>query len=468
MTTNIIRALPLYFIGEILQVAFSVLLLIPLYSRFFTTNEYADYIQLRAYIELGMYLLFFATSSGFARLYFTVPPLGRNSYTSEFVKTTIGYSVFLIFASYFWQKYFTSGEGVSQLSGYLVAGIIGICLANLSAVTSNLLRNEGKPAHFLALQAGSSVLMAASVSFFLLFTELRADGFLYSFALSNTIALVYIIFRFNKKLIARNFKNIDVRAFARYTWPIGLIYISSFLMAKFNNIFLSENATSLEIGSWGLTQQLLIAITLVNSSFGKIYQPLVFESTDDCQASKRLVRYYDAAIMLLCLILIQFGREIIGIVATQKYAPEQSLINWTVTASYVYSWTVFSDTKLLKDRRSKASLISSLIGAAFAVTGSIIMVPCGSIVGAAKAVFIGSVAYSVSNIYLASPIHYVQNIWAASKKAVLFFMVTILPVQLLSESKFELNSGFRVILLIALSAVVVFATKKQIIGNALK
>jgi len=460
--------MPLYFIGEMLQVASSVLLLIPLYSRFFTTNEYANYIQLRAYLELGMYVIFFATSSGFARLYFTVATSRRDSYTSEFVITTIIYSIFVICISYIWLECFPPQAEVFQLSGNLIWAIIGICLANLSAVTSNLLRNEGKPVHFLALQTGSSVLLAASVSFCLFFTEFRVDGFLYSFAFSNILALVYLIFRFNKSLIARNLKNLDVRAFAIYTWPIGLIYISSFLMAKFNNIFLSENATSLEIGHWGLTQQLLIVITLVNSSFGKIYQPLVFESTEQCQTSKKLIRYYDTAIVLLCLILILFGREIIGIVATQKYVPEQSLINWTVAASYVYSWTVFSDTKLLKDRRSKASLISSVIGAAFAVAGSIILVPNGSIIGAAKAVFIGSVAYSVSNIYLASPIYFVQNILAASKKAVLFFLVTILPVQLLSQGEFVLNFGSGAFVLFVSSAVVVFAAKKQIIGNILK
>lgn len=387
-TRKIFTASALYGAADVLVLAVSGFLLLPLYTRALTQSDFGNYIVVKTNIEILTYLLYLGLPSAVARVYFDYRKQGRQyEYMSSVLvmfalNATFCGIVLAIYGEALWNLLSPRTPAWPYLwfayaiaAGGFIAALVGVWL-----------RMENRVRTFVILQVTIATLLALLATAILVSLDGGLRGLLSALLLSGVLSVAVLPWLFGGKFrfVLRREHVIDS---LRYAVPILVGYVAFFTLGRASTLILQRHVQLDQIAIFGLAQQLALFVVICSTAFGKALQPAVF-GAEPAQAREIMLRTgesYIAVIFCVASLVVLFCADIVRLVAPQAYASSQSILMMLVAGSMVYAFSLVSDTALLYHRRPRVSAAVSVAGAASSVVLGLWLIPRYHLYGAALA-----------------------------------------------------------------------------------
>jgi O-antigen/teichoic acid export membrane protein len=379
----------LYGVADMIALAVGGFLLLPIYTRLLSQEEFGAYVVIKANIELFAFMLYMGLPSAFSRVYFDYDnPRKRMEYLNSilffYLLTTLFFgAIVFFFGSRIWKLMSPETSVYPYL--YYAFAISGISF--FGAMSTTWLRNEGRVLAFCAIQVFAALSIAISALFCLITLQLGLSGLLISLLIGAIIPAAFLPFIIKSHFIL-NIKWEYISKTMKYAIPMMIGYIAYFGINRINIFILQRYSELREIAIFGLAQQLAMIVSIASVAFGKVFQPKIY-STHESSLLNLAKNAGDLLIILMCALaglLILFSPEIFYFAAPKKYGDGYIIFIALVIGNYVYSCSLISDSIILYHRLPNLSLLVTAAGSIFSIISSIILVPILGVNGAALSI----------------------------------------------------------------------------------
>ena len=385
---KLIKNTAVYGAGDIIVMAVSSFLLIPLYTRALSQEEYGIYIISKTNIDIFTYIVQFGLISAVSRLYFDYK---KRNEQYEYISTVL--ILFFAIAAVFSTTMFLYGDHLwsmisPQISPepylwFCVAIAIDSFFPSLSSIW---FRVEEKAFPFITIQIATALLLVAFVSINMLYLKTGVVGLLRAILLNSVCASSVIVvllwgkFRLKPKIS-------QVKASLNYALPIFAGYVAYFVLNRVGTVILQRYVPIDKIAVYGLMQQLSMVVTIAGNSFGMAFQPAIYSCGPD-RVEQQIAKtggMYLLVMLFISSALVLFGSDIIWLAAPPKYAEGYVIFVILVMANLAYSINMINNTILLYFKYPTLSVAITTIGGMVATALSMALVPTYNIYGASLA-----------------------------------------------------------------------------------
>jgi O-antigen/teichoic acid export membrane protein len=385
LSSSVIRNAVLYALADALVLGVGGFLLLPLYTRSLSQEEFGMYVVVRANSEVFTYLLFLGLPSAATRLYFDHRTAGdAHAYFSSILVFYVCSS--LVFAGtlgmageYFWHSLSPSAPA----HPYMWLAFLVAFTSFFSSITLLWLRLEEKAASTLAMQSLAAGVLIVIVSVALLTAHAGVMGIFVALCASQLVPTLKLKNQFGGKFQMR-IRWSHIRESAPYAAPILIGYLAYFVLNRFGMIVLQRYASLSEVAAYGLAQQLCLIVALAGAAMGKAVQPAIFSADGSNLAAtlRQHSRILIASVFCVTSGLVLAGPMILRVLAP-VYAAQSSLLSILAIGAFAQAVSLLSDTAIIYHRRPRTSLLVSLLGAVSAAVLSFLLVPVFKAEGAA-------------------------------------------------------------------------------------
>lgn len=379
----------LYGIADIATTAVGGFLLLPLYTRALTPQEFGMYVAVRANIDILTYLIHLGLPSATGRLYLVHKERGEeHAFLSTLMTFFLGMLAMLSLAAWAWGDTLWGWLSPETPADPNLAFAVLIAAVNFpAAIASIWLRMEQRVVATVSLQVGASLLLALIVTTNLLYLETGLDGILVALALSpiGSVAALVVLFgrRFRLRIEARH-----LCSALGYAMPMLVGYVAYFVLNRVSTLVLQRHASLVEVGVFGLAQQLSLIVGIAIASFGMALQPAVYREPPE-QAMRTLRQAGRLLVLLgfgISSLLVLFADDLLRVVAPQSYGEALPILLILIFGNALNAFILIYDTAVLYHRRPKTSVAISLAGAALSTALALTLVEDHLLFGAAVAV----------------------------------------------------------------------------------
>lgn len=388
-TRRLLSSTALYGIADIAVMAVGGFLLLPLYTRTLSQDEFGMFVAIRANIDILTYVLQFGMVSAVARVYFDYKANDRHH---EYLSTVV--SLFMVVLAAFVVAMAAWGPWLwAQLSPttpvhpYLELSIAIAAAGFLAGITSLWLRLDGRVLPMVALQLTAAVVLAAVAAFNLLVLDARLKGILCALLASSVFGAALLPRLFEGRFrFGIHWKYVTDSL--HYAIPILVGYIAYFVLNRFSTLMLQRHVLPGELAVYGVAQQLSMIVSIACTSFGMALQPAVF-ATNPAQVNDVLQRSGRILVILVLgttVALILCAEQLLALVAPKSYGDGYHILLLLLVANFSNTFTMMSDTALLYHRRPKTSVSVSIFSAAVSGGLGLWLIPRYHLHGAALSV----------------------------------------------------------------------------------
>lgn len=378
----------LYGIADVAVLAVGGFLLLPLYTRTLSQEEFGAYVVVRTNIEIFSYLLFFGLHSAVARIYFDYRKTGEqieylNSILSTFLVILLG---FIVLMSVWGTPLWSLLSPTTPSEPYLRFTLAIAAASFFSGLATLWLRLESRPVTLVGLQVAASAILAGLAVLNLGVLRLGLSGLLWALlvsAASSALALPWLFGRRFRLAIGWS----HLRSSLPYAVPIVIGYVAYFVLNRINTLILQRHVELDQIAVYGLAQQLAAVLTIAATAFGKAAQPPVF-AAEPALAAELMRRYGSMLILLMtsvATLMMLFAGDLIRLVAPPSYGSGFQPMLVVLFGSFAYSFTMVFNTALLYHRRPRTSVAVSICGAVLSAALGLLLIPRFHLLGAAVA-----------------------------------------------------------------------------------
>ena len=402
-TRRLLSATLLYGLADVVVAAVGGLLLLPLYTRTLTQDEFGVYVIVRANTEIFTYLLYFGLPSAVARVYFDYRARGEHAaYVSSvlmffLLNLSLWAAVLALWGDAVWRALSPS----TPVQPWLWFSFAIAAAGFFSALGSMLLRLESRVRAFAVLQIAASFVLAATAVFNLVGLKLGLPGLLIALLVGSACAAMVLPWQLGRGF-RPTIKLAHLAETLRFAAPLAVGYIAYFVLNRVSTLILQRHVAVAEIAIFGLAQQLAMIVAIAGSAFGKVAQPAVFAAAPE-HATDLMTRSARILILLMfcvCCAVVLFASELFAMAAPKSYADGRELLAILAVAGLAYSFNFISDTALLYHRRPTASVAVSLLGAGLSAVLALLLIPVLGLRGAAFAIAGAFVAMTLAGQWL--------------------------------------------------------------------
>lgn len=379
-------------------------LLLPLYTRVLSQDEYGIYVIVRANVEIFTYVLYFGMPSAVARVYFIYKNKNEHyAYLSSVLMFFLLTSLFtLSILSFEGNRVWSWLSPTTPAEPYLYYTIAIAGVSFFSAIGTMWLRLEGRAFAFASVQISTALLLAIIVCGGLLIFHLGLRAVLLGLFISSACASIVLPILFKNKF--RPLINWShIRLSLKYALPILVGYIAFFVINRISTLILQRYVPLAEMAVYGLGQQLAMISTIASTAFGMAMQPALFAAAPD-KISDILRRSSDillALVMALSAALIMYSAEIFALIAPKGYSGGVEVMSIMLMSNFINSFNLISNSALLYFHRPNTAAGISIAGAAVATALGAWLIPRHHLPGAAFASLFAVVALTVLGRILA-------------------------------------------------------------------
>lgn len=410
----------LYALGDLLTVAVSGLLLLPLYLRYMTPAEYGTYAIVIALSNIASIVMALGTMTAFGRFYFSY-----RSQKREFEYLGSLWSFQLLLALGLTVLAATAGRPLWLLMSrdipfepyaFFVLVIAGLGFS--SGVYLMWLRVQERPGRYVLVQllgTGSFLLL---VLVLLPGLNLGAVG-----TVSAATGAAVLMALLSLALLG-----------SRVTWRPRLPYLKEslqfggwtvvgavayFLLNKAQLFFLQHYQDLAAVGVFNLGQQLAGLLTMVGLAFGKAWQPVVFACPTRDQAARvirQAARYMVAAMLYLAVGLSVLSTDLLHWLARPDYYGAGVIIRLAAIGSFLFVLTQLTGPALLYEKRADLAQAVPVLSAGVTLLLNWLWIPAYGMIGAAAALLVSFLMLAGVSLLLAQRVLPVAYDWAVLGK----------------------------------------------------
>jgi O-antigen/teichoic acid export membrane protein len=383
---QILESSLLYTAGDFLGVAVASFLLIPIYTRFISPEQFGLYGTVMALISILGSFMGMGLPSAVGRYYFIYAPQGKaQSYLGAtwFFQTAFSFGaavILLLFAGPLWGA--VAPAIPFRPYGYLVlAGGLLTFGANIYMIW---LRVQERATRFVTIQITAMIFNVMMVCILVVWLRLGALGsVLGTLSVNILLASIAILFlapwshwRWNWSL---------VRPTLGFAGASVMGTVGYLLLNKSQLFFLQKYQDLTTTGLFNLGQQLGSVIALISVSFAKAWQPAVYRMQSAQDASRAIAaasKYFIAAMLYVTLGVIFLSNEILLVLSDRAYQGAGLIFRLAATASFIYILATLSNTALLYQKRAGLVQITLLVSVAANILLNALLVPRWGMLGA--------------------------------------------------------------------------------------
>jgi O-antigen/teichoic acid export membrane protein len=390
---KIINHTAIYMFGDILRYSVSLIML-PIYTRFLTTEDYGT-------IELLNMLIDFATILFGARVAESVFRFYNKANTGEEKKSIISSALFMSFSfnglgaltvAVFSGPLAVAIYSDASYSHFIVLMTISMLMLPLTELPLIYIRAEQKPWLFFTFSLAKLVLQVSLNLYLVVWKEMHVDGVLYSSILSSavmgTLLSSYTLYR----------NGIHVRyAICRklmvFSLPLKLATVGTFYLTFGDRYILNQFRDLSEVGIYALGYKFGFIFTLLAwTPFEKLWgaeRYLVHEKADARQTFQRVFQYISFLLILLGLAISVYAKDLLRIMSAPAFWDASAVVPVIIVAYIFQAWTKYCNFGLMLHHRTMQIAYAELVASAAITVAYLLLIPAFGMHGAAWATVLG-------------------------------------------------------------------------------
>lgn len=403
-TRKLLSVTVLYGAADVAVMAVGGFLLLPLYTRTLTQEEFGTYVVVKTNTEILTYLVALGLPSAVSRVYFDHRKSGDGAAYISSVLLFFGLclAVLLAVLAAFGDRLWALLSPATPVMPFLVFSVSLAAFGFLSTLGTLWLRMDGRAKAFALAQIGTAAVLSVCAVVNLVVLDLGLPGLLWAMLISTAAASCLLPW-----LLGRGFRPhlqwAHIRSSLPFAVPSLLGYVAYFLLNRISTLVLQRHVPLDEIAVFGLSQQLALIVTMAAGAFGKAQQPVVFgaEPAEAARLLERAGRLLRWMMLGITGALLLFSTELLALVAPRSYGDDIHILLILLVANFAASFSQVSDTALLYHRRPRASVAVSVFGAVLSVGLSLLLVPRYHATGAALSIALTFLAMTLLSHWLA-------------------------------------------------------------------
>lgn len=307
---------------------------IPIFTRILSEAEYGIIEVFKSYMFIGATIFSLNSFASVSRYYFE-----KNDDFPKFIGSTLTLVlVTFLFSSTILFIFKDSLAELMQLPGDLIFYLI---LASFFTVILRIFQQVVVPQKRSKDELKVSILRAVTLLALsvILITSLETDKYLgqiWAVLIVGFIISVYIFYLIKDDLRL----SFDIKHFKyilNYSVPLLPYHISALILAQFSRLMINSSSGSAEAGLFSFAFNIGMILSVVNISTNKAILPDFFDFLDKGEFKRldQLIRKMFSVVLFAALGLVLFAKEIVTIMADEKFHVALSIVPIIVTA-YVF------------------------------------------------------------------------------------------------------------------------------------
>ncbi|MGN6292813.1 MAG: lipopolysaccharide biosynthesis protein [Chitinophagaceae bacterium] len=438
------------------------LLLMPIYVRIFSPEEYGiiDLIQTVVIIIslLGMLLL----ESSIQRYYFEVKDdqLRKKYISTTFWTVSVLSVLWLLISALFSkplsvvlfhdEKYYLS----------IIVAAVGIPLSNLFVFSTVIIRYMKLPVAYLVIVLVQLLLTILFTIWFVIYLKLGIIGVFYAQVLGLLIAVAASLYRIRSTLQFYWNKELILGLF-RFSIPQFPARVGSIANAYFNRFIMLSYLSLTDIGLFTIAAKIASGFQLIENAFSLSWYPFFYEQFENNAEHRKVFvkisQYVTLLVFGLAILVSFFSKEILMLLTTKDYYSATPIIGILILANALIIVKYPIDLGPLISKKTIYGTYIYLFSAAVNIISLFVLVPSIGLMGVALSLLISYFTLLVTSWVVSEKLYHIgfnREHFAVS------FAVALLTIFI--TTYFDLNIVVKCVLSLALCVTGYFLFTKNI------
>ncbi len=359
--------------------SFSEFLLLPLYARFLTPEDFGTLDILMIYVMVGMVLAVLEMNNAAFRFYFDKDSFNHQQevISSSFIATSLnGFVIFLISIWLAEKLSLLLYDTPDNSNLFYIAGLI-IFLNSICTVPFNLLRIRNKPAQYTILSLALVSISIGCTVVLLAKYKMGAEGILLAKALAFIpIVLISLFVSRHHIRIRINFRMIG--SMLKYSLPLIPAGMAIWGINGLNRIFMIHYLSLEQIGYFSLASKFVVVITLSVIAFQLAWPQFAFSNMNTKNVARTFSQVFNVCAALgiwLVLFITMFSGNFINIAMSKKFLPAIGAVMPLATGMFFYGIFYFFTTGAIIEKKTSSILFPLISAMVFNIVMNIIVTP---------------------------------------------------------------------------------------------
>lgn len=398
-----------YGIGNVFN-RMAALLLLPVYTRFLTPNDYGVKELVGLSTDVIAILLATAISGAIYRFYFEYDDIkDRNEVISSSI-IAIGvfgfFSILLLsLASKIMAAYILDS---SSLYIFFLISFASLWFQSLNQIGYNYLRAKQQSLKFITLSLGKLILAIAINIYLVCFVKLGVLGILISNLVTAIVLFLVLIVPLIKKIGLR-FSSEKIKTMIKFGLPLVPSQFGAFIVHLSDRFFLKSYCSIADAGLYSLGYRFGgLPSNFISEPFNQTFQPRRFELYKQKDSEKifgKIFTYFLFLMLFAGLCIAVLSKEVLMVMADKEFWSAYSIIPIIVLAITIFSFHYHFNMGILIQKKTKFLAYINLSNGVFVLILNFLLIPTYGIYGAAYATLI-SFTYKVALTYFFSSRYY--------------------------------------------------------------
>ena len=415
----------------------SALLLLPLYTRTLTLEEYGTLDFLTISANLLYIIISLEIAQGFARCFCDSASSAEDKirYASTTLWFTLTvYSLFLVIAFFFSAELSDYVFDSSKHEDVIQVAALAIWGQGIFSLVQNQLRYELRPKHYAIASLGFTLMLVAMVLVLLLVFHLGVAG-VFLAQLSGSLTGLALGVYFARKSYQYVFDWEKCKEMLRFSLPLVFSSVGVFFALYLDRIAIKSLMSMESLGVYAVGYRVATVVSLALVGFQMALTPLIYKNYQNESAPKDIEQIFRCFLALICpLILIAtlFADDILALVATPVYADAYQVIFPLAMAFLLSNVYLFAPGVWIAKKTGWISGINVVV-AGVNIALNFTLIPLLGIVGAAIATCLSALVGLFCYVLLGQSLYKIPYRWTP---IVLSFTILLLigaPTMVVTE-----------------------------------
>ena len=405
MEKNMLKSFFSFSIGGYLSLAIGFFTT-PIVTRLISPEEYGVFSIFNLFLNIFLLISLIGLDQGFIRFYYEEKD--KSQLLQKCILFSFGVYIFEVFVIYIFRNkisIYLFGNYNKEII-FIVMAYIPILIINTFA--NIIIRMERKGFTYSTLQA---LLPLFNFVFILFFYNKIGNSFktlLYSLVISNFFIMIISIICEKEKWfyifkMSDEKSNISLTELLKYSYPILITVLLSWLFQSMDKIFIKKYSTLFELGLYAAGFKIISLFRVISDGFSLFWTPLSFEKynkdPDNTIFFKNMFNYI-SILFLIFAICVLMSKNLIILILGKNYREASKIIAPLIFIPLMETLSNITGSGIYLKKKSWYHLIVSLVVSGTNILGNYVLVPKLGAKGAAISTCISYILYFIIRMYL--------------------------------------------------------------------
>jgi O-antigen/teichoic acid export membrane protein len=408
---NLFKQSALYGLGNLLSQGLAFLL-IPLYTRVLTTEDYGTLGVVNSVIAVLNIFLAAGIGNSILRFYYDYKDEDeRRNYLGTTLFTLLGFSLVGALLVDLLGPY-VLGRFIQSVpyAPYIRLGIWISFVTNLAIFPLAVTRAQERPGAFISFTVSGFLVNSAAIILFVVVLTQGALGSLRGRLIgSGLIAIPYLIFTVRN--IHFRFSSRMARSILAFSLPLVPSLLGTWALNVSDRLILQEYVPMGDLGLYDLGYRIALVMALLSGAINNAWIPVYFREAQSPQGHKVITRFTTYIAMLMTFIglgLALLSKEAIAIMSNPAYHSAYVIVPPVVLGYWFVALNTTFNKALMLSKKTYYLPVATLLAAAANIALNLWLVPRYGIMAAAYNTAIGYLALLCIVFFISNRVYPIQ------------------------------------------------------------